>query len=41
VTAKQPIERLGKTAVDRLITQIKQPDIEPREFRLPATIVTH
>lgn len=41
VTAQQPIVQLGQTAVDRLIAQITQPDVEPQEFRLPATIVTH
>lgn len=41
VTAKQPIAQIGKTAVDRLIARINQPDLPAEEFRLSAKIITH
>ena len=41
VTAKQPIAQIGKTAVDRLIARINQPDLPAEEFRLAAKIITH
>lgn len=41
VTAKQPIAKLGQTAVERLLAQISQHRVTPEEVRLAATIVTH
>ena len=41
VTAQQPIAQIGKTAVDRLIARINNPDLPAEEFRLAAKIITH
>ena len=40
VTAKQPIAELGRTAIDRLLAKIEDPDLLPKEIRLSATTIS-